>query len=231
MKKLFRLLFITSATFTAGCSLVYKIDVHQGNVITQDMLTQLEPGMDKAKVRFIMGTPLVMDAFHQDRWDYIYTFQKGDERREQQRVILHFNDDRLVNIEGNVKPVPGEVARKRHREITVNVPGEVKPGLIGWLKSSIGLGDEQETRDGDSTGRQEKKKATEEKHAQVTASAPASPEVAKQKEGNAKEEQSFFSQVMKELERSNKEVGPGRAGVGPEVVDSMEELSPLDPPN
>ena len=106
MKKPLRVLLalITGAAVSSGCSqgtllapsnlpLVYKIDVQQGNVITQDMLAQLRPGMDKAKVLFIMGTPLVMDAFHQDRWDYIYTFQKGGGQREQQRATLYFKQD------------------------------------------------------------------------------------------------------------------------------------------
>lgn len=198
-------------------------------MVTQDMLAQLEPGMDRAKVRFIMGTPLVMDAFHQDRWDYVYSYQKGGGGREQRRVTLHFEDDRLVSIGGNVKPAQGELAREGRREITVAVPGEVKPGLISWLKTSIGLGEKQEIADEDSAGKQEKKEATEGKYAQATVATPDSSESAAEGEESAQEEQSFFSQAMRELEGGNKKkTGLGQQRGGPEIVDSMGELAPLN---
>ncbi|MES2182255.1 MAG: outer membrane protein assembly factor BamE, partial [Pseudomonadota bacterium] len=50
----------------------YKLDVQQGNVVTSKMLLQLRPGMTKSQVRFIMGTPLIQDSFHDKRWDYVY---------------------------------------------------------------------------------------------------------------------------------------------------------------
>ena len=56
---------------------VYKIAIPQGNIITQDMVDQLRPGMSKRQVIFVMGTPLVRDPFFQDRWDYVYSFQPG----------------------------------------------------------------------------------------------------------------------------------------------------------
>ena len=232
MKKLSRLLLTATpcASIAAGCSFIHNIDVQQGNVVTQDMLAQLETGMDKAKVRFVMGTPLVVDAFHQDRWDYVYSYQKGGGHREQRRVTLHFKDDQLAGIDGNVKPASGELAREEHREITVAVPGEVKPGLISWLKSSIGLEDRVETTNEDRAGEQEKKQAAEETLAQSTTPTPDASEAAEEKEGGTQEGQSFFSQVMGELERGDKKTGPGQARSGSETVDSMEGLPPSDPP-
>ena len=56
---------------------VYKISIPQGNIITQEMVDQLRPGMTKRQVIFVMGTPLVRDPYHQDRWDYVYNFQPG----------------------------------------------------------------------------------------------------------------------------------------------------------
>ncbi|NNJ83675.1 MAG: outer membrane protein assembly factor BamE [Gammaproteobacteria bacterium] len=81
---------------------VYKIDIQQGNVVTQDMLDKLEPGMEKRKVRFILGTPLIVSAFDQNRWDYVYNFQPGGGEREQRRISLFFKDDKLEHIEGNI---------------------------------------------------------------------------------------------------------------------------------
>jgi outer membrane protein assembly factor BamE len=64
----------------------YRIDIRQGNYITQEMVAQLKPGMSRDQVRFILGTPLVADIFHADRWDYIYSFKPG--RGELQHAAL-----------------------------------------------------------------------------------------------------------------------------------------------
>ncbi len=87
---------------------VYKISIPQGNIITQDMVDQLRPGMSKRQVTFVMGTPLVRDPYHQDRWDYIYSFQPGGGQRGQERISVFFVDDQLVNFEGDF--VPTEIA-------------------------------------------------------------------------------------------------------------------------
>lgn len=103
---------LTSLTFVgllalAGCSFpgVYKIDIQQGNVVTQDMIDQLRPGMTRRQVRFIMGNPLIVDTFHADRWDYLYTLQPGGGTREQERMSIFFNgNDQLVSLSGDFKP-------------------------------------------------------------------------------------------------------------------------------
>lgn len=59
---------------------VYKISIPQGNIITQEMVDQLRPGMTKRQVIFVMGTPLIRDPYHQDRWDYVYNFQPADRK-------------------------------------------------------------------------------------------------------------------------------------------------------
>ena len=83
-------LMLTSLTLVglaalAGCSFpgVYKIDIQQGNVVTQDMIDQLKPGMTRRQVRFIMGNPLITDTFHANRWDYLYSIQPGGGQRQQ----------------------------------------------------------------------------------------------------------------------------------------------------
>ena len=80
----------------------FKIDVRQGNFVSQDMVAQLKPGQTKDQVRFILGTPLIVDAFHADRWDYVYRFQPGRGELEQRRLIVYFQDNRLVRVAGDV---------------------------------------------------------------------------------------------------------------------------------
>jgi outer membrane protein assembly factor BamE len=103
---------LTSLTFVsllalAGCSFpgVYKIDIQQGNVVTQDMIDQLRPGMTRRQVRFIMGNPMLVDTFHPNRWDYLYSMQQGGARRQQERVSVFFNgDDQLASLSGDFMP-------------------------------------------------------------------------------------------------------------------------------
>lgn len=82
--------------------LVYRVDVHQGNVIDQPMVNKLRPGMSKAKVKFILGTPLLVDLFHNDRWDYLYSSEPGDGERSRRHIVLFFRDDKLTHIEGDI---------------------------------------------------------------------------------------------------------------------------------
>ena len=88
---------------------VYKIAIAQGNIITQEMVDQLRPGMTKRQVIFVMGTPLVRDPYHQDRWDYIYNFQPGGGVRGQERVSVFFMDDELVSFTGDFVPTDSSV--------------------------------------------------------------------------------------------------------------------------
>ena len=105
-------LLLTSLSLTAllalgGCSFpgVYKIDIQQGNVVTQDMIDQLRPGMTRSQVRFIMGNPLITDTFHANRWDYLYSIQPGGGERLQERVSLIFNsNDQLAGLAGDFMP-------------------------------------------------------------------------------------------------------------------------------
>ena len=89
---------------------VYKISIPQGNIITQEMVDQLRPGMTKRQVIFVMGTPLVRDPYHQDRWDYVYNFQPGGGERGQERLSVVFEDDQLVSLSGDFEPTPPETA-------------------------------------------------------------------------------------------------------------------------
>ena len=80
----------------------YRIDVRQGNYVTQDMVAKLKPGMSREQVRFALGTPLVADMFHADRWDYVYRFQPGRGEAQQRRLVVFFEDGKLARVGGDV---------------------------------------------------------------------------------------------------------------------------------
>jgi outer membrane protein assembly factor BamE len=82
----------------------FKMEIQQGNVVTSKMLLQLRPGMTKSQVKFIMGTPLIIDSFHSNRWDYYYQMRQSGKVTEQRRVILDFEKELLTRVRGDVVP-------------------------------------------------------------------------------------------------------------------------------
>jgi outer membrane protein assembly factor BamE len=82
----------------------FKMEIQQGNVVTSKMLLQLRPGMTKSQVKFIMGTPLIVDSFHSNRWDYFYQMRQSGKVTEQRRVILDFEKELLARVRGDVVP-------------------------------------------------------------------------------------------------------------------------------
>lgn len=146
----FRLLCILSAIMMAtGCSRydsdfklpgVYRIDVQQGNVLEQDMLSKLKPGMDRSQVRFIMGTPAVEDPFHNDRWDYVYTNAKGGSKRKQRHIIVYFNDEKLAYVEGGVVPglsAPTDEFKRQSKTVDVPLRKKKRTGILGRILSFL----------------------------------------------------------------------------------------------
>lgn len=126
MRKPLTVITYLAALFLTGCSLewlpfVYRLDIHQGNVASQEMIDQLRPGMTKRQVAFIMGTPLLADPFHDDRWDYLYSNQPGGEPRVQRNVTLVFKEDELAGLQGDFRPgnLPSIEAVK---DQTVDIP-------------------------------------------------------------------------------------------------------------
>lgn len=97
--------------FLAACSSTplspHKIDIQQGNFVNQEMVAKLQQGMTRAQVRFVLGTPLVNDAFHSDRWDYVYRYQKAGEVVEQRHITAIFQGDKLEKVEGDMAPSTG----------------------------------------------------------------------------------------------------------------------------
>lgn len=92
------------AALLSGCLSVYKAEIQQGNVVTQEMIDKLKPGMTRSQVRFVLGTPLVSDPFHQDRWDYYYYLRRANEDiGEAQRLTVIFNNDVLQKVQGDTR--------------------------------------------------------------------------------------------------------------------------------
>ena len=100
---------------------IYSMDIHQGNIVTQEMVDQLKPGMNKRQVTFIMGTPLIQDPFHDERCDYLYANEPGGKSRMQKRISLVFKDDELVGLQGDFRP--GNLPSvEPARDVTVTIP-------------------------------------------------------------------------------------------------------------
>jgi outer membrane protein assembly factor BamE len=103
-----RSLSVVIAISLSACSYVpsvkpHRMEIQQGNFVTQEMIGQLKPGMTRDQVRFALGTPLITDVFHGDRWDYVFVRQRADSREvENRRISVFFEGDTLVRIEGDV---------------------------------------------------------------------------------------------------------------------------------
>ena len=94
------------------------------------MVAQLRKGMDKIKVGFIMGTPIIADTFHADRWDYVYTFQPAGGQVERRQVTAFFVDGNLDHLEGDIKPVIGRLEVDTRQDTTVDVPEYVRKNFM-----------------------------------------------------------------------------------------------------
>jgi len=112
MKNNFKIaLSLLILALSAGCS-VHKIDIQQGNIVSQEMMSQLKVGMHRDDVQRLMGRAMIIDPFRQNRWDYVHTFKSGDDDqpRSQYRITLFFEGDRLSNIDSDT-PVEALPAR------------------------------------------------------------------------------------------------------------------------
>jgi outer membrane protein assembly factor BamE len=100
-----RTLVLALPLVTAACSFFtpYRMEIQQGNYVTQEMVTQLKPGLTRDQVRFVMGTPLVNDIFHDERWDYIFVRQRANSPDvEQRRIAVFFEDGKLKRVDGDI---------------------------------------------------------------------------------------------------------------------------------
>ncbi len=103
---------LIGAVVLSGCSMPripgitpYRIEIQQGNFVTQDMVSQLKTGMAKEQVRLILGTPLLNDIFHGERWDYVYWREDQAGNREQRKLTVFFEDGKLARLDGDIVAV------------------------------------------------------------------------------------------------------------------------------
>lgn len=127
------------ALFAGGCANVhfpYVINVQQGNAVTPEMVAKLKPGMSRSQVRFILGTPLTVDLFRADRWDYMYEFHKAGVLTEKRRVSVFFKGDALERVEQvgmgkEAEPIsPQQTASPPRPAATQAAPGGVATTVV-----------------------------------------------------------------------------------------------------
>ena len=100
-----RAVFLLPMLMLAACTLApHKIDIQQGNYVDESMVAKLKPEMTRSQVRFILGTPLIADVFHQNRWDYVYLTGKANKVRAQHKITVIFDGDKLKHVEGDIVP-------------------------------------------------------------------------------------------------------------------------------
>jgi outer membrane protein assembly factor BamE len=92
---------------------VYRLDIQQGNLVTQEQVAKVKPGMSRLDVRNLLGTPLLQDAFNANRWDYIYTEDRNTEKQlnpfgriqQQFKITVYFDGEKVAKIDGEASPV------------------------------------------------------------------------------------------------------------------------------
>jgi len=162
-KSLFSLSLLASLSLTS-CSTVlnnlpgvYTLEIQQGNIVDQNMINQLRPNMDKRQVLYIMGSPMLVDYFHKNRWDYVYSVKPSGEEAVEKKAFLVFKTkdgtDRLVGMYGDFKPSNLPVV-KPTEEQTVDLPKrEVEHTLWEMITGLFGF----DGSDTDSTAPKESK--------------------------------------------------------------------------
>jgi outer membrane protein assembly factor BamE len=139
----------------------YKMDIQQGNVVTSKMLLQLRPGMTKSQVRYIMGTPLITDSFHGNRWDYFYELRQQGKVIEKRRVILDFEKDLLTTVRGDVVPASDNTAEAPLDTSAKSVTPAKKPVEKPWFAMFKFWGDDEATTSAKSSAEVDQNKAAD----------------------------------------------------------------------
>jgi outer membrane protein assembly factor BamE len=108
---LLTLLLASCSEFYIPLLTPYKMDIRQGNFVSQEMRDKLKLGMTKAQVRYVLGTPMINDPFHDERWDYAYRLEHEGKVTEKQNLTLYFEGDNLVRIVDGSQPVETSPAK------------------------------------------------------------------------------------------------------------------------
>ena len=126
------LLILIVSLAATGCSSlrfpgVYRIDVGQGNLITKEMLDKLRVGMTPRQVEYVMGSPMIADTFHPERWDYIYSLETGKGILVQNQLTLYFENERLAKIDTSRYKDPEEIRKDLFRQMGIEIPNAEEP--------------------------------------------------------------------------------------------------------
>jgi outer membrane protein assembly factor BamE len=166
-------LLAAASMLASGC--VYKMNIQQGNYLVADSVSQLKEGMTRSQVRFLLGTPMVPDAFDDSRWDYYYFFSSRHlDHPLQRRLTVYFQDEKVQSIENQGVPTKTDLEqleRDLKKAIADNKKHERKPSL--W-KRMTGRGDEQPASSEPAPGSPEPKTSTEAQGAQPPDPVPPS---------------------------------------------------------
>ncbi|MDZ4202692.1 MAG: outer membrane protein assembly factor BamE [Gallionella sp.] len=148
-----RIPLILASLLLASCSYLeapvlspYKMDIRQGNYITPEMREKLKPGMSKSQARYVMGTAMVSDVFHNNRWDYVYTLERRGEVIERQHMTLYFDGDTLVRVEEGGKTIaeltvvvpPVAEAEQAKPDISAGILQRVERWAAAWSSKNAG---------------------------------------------------------------------------------------------
>ncbi|MEW8508010.1 MAG: outer membrane protein assembly factor BamE [Candidatus Thiodiazotropha sp.] len=148
MKKILIIIFsilplLSACSSWEDFSLVHSPDIEQGNIVTPEMVALLKPGMSKRQVRFALGTPMLVDVFHQQRWDYLFAVKRRNEPMEIKRFSLYFEGDSLARFGGEIEPAEETESSQEKKELLVSVPdydGDL--GILERLWYSLGFGED-----------------------------------------------------------------------------------------
>ena len=124
------LMILALAATTAGCGIVYRQPIYQGNLIEPTSAEQLQPGMSKQQVASMLGTPSIEDPFHHDRWDYTSTLRRGrTDKTEVKNFVVYFENDAVTRWEGEYFPnQDADLAKRSVRQFGGNLPKDKKKG-------------------------------------------------------------------------------------------------------
>jgi outer membrane protein assembly factor BamE len=143
------ILILVFFPYLSGCSswselsLVHSPDIEQGNIITPEMVALLEPGMTQRQVRFALGTPMLIDVFHKQRWEYLFSVKRRNQPIEIKVFRVYFDGDEMTHYTGDIQPDEQISAPPEKQELLVSVPdydGDL--GILERLWYSLGFGEE-----------------------------------------------------------------------------------------
>jgi outer membrane protein assembly factor BamE len=117
---------------------VYKLDINQGNYLTQDMVEKLKVGQSKQQVRAILGTPLIASAFRDNRWDYVYEYAPQGRLAEHRKLTVYFEEDKLARWEGDEMPTSAAELNRASRSMSRDPGNEGGRGWLDWLRGIFG---------------------------------------------------------------------------------------------